>query len=41
MNASAGTGTDLVPDRGDFSSFHPSRSTQLLIYVFIATGYSF
>jgi long-chain fatty acid transport protein len=41
VNASAGTGTDLVPDKGDFSSFHPSRSTQLLVYVFIATGYSF
>ncbi len=39
--ASAGTGTDLVPDRGDFSSFRPSRSTQLLVYVFVASSYSF
>jgi hypothetical protein len=41
VNVSGGSGTDLVPDNLDFSRFKPTRSTQLLVYVFLATAYQF
>jgi hypothetical protein len=41
LNVSGGSGQDLVPRNLDFSDLKVTGSSQLLLYVFLATSYEF